>query len=131
MAPSSSLLWSVNVQVRSWHETSKSACGGLLAGGGGGAFTSTGESVCAPAPSSSVIVNLTVYRAAAGKVWLGACSVEPCPSPKSHDQVATRPSLSLLASVKPQVRPSQCQWKSAFGGLFPDTGADMSCSAVP
>ena len=50
---------------------------------------------------------------------LGFCAVELAPSPKVQLQATIVPSLSLLPSVKLQVRSSQLLLNAAVGGVFP------------
>ena len=51
-------------------------------------------------------------------MWLGLCVVAVPPSPKVQLQPATRPSGSLLASVKVQARLVQLDVNAATGGWF-------------
>jgi hypothetical protein len=52
---------------------------------------------------------------AAAYVWLGCCSAEVLPSPKSQVQAVTVPSLSVLVSAKSQVRWVQLTVKETVG----------------
>src|SRR2546425_11923084 len=83
-----------------------------------GAVTVTDCDVVPVAPWLSVTVSCTVYVPAAPYAWLTLCVVAVPPSPKDQLQLATRPSGSLLASVKPQLRPLQLAENDAVGGWF-------------
>src|SRR5262245_21016172 len=111
MVPSSSLLWSVNLQFRCLQCTSKSAWGALFASGGGGGCGAWGVAsrvLLAPAPALSVTVRRTEYCPAVRYECEGFRSVDVPPSPKSQRQLTIVPSSSLLRSVKVHVRLLQC-----------------------
>ena len=52
-------------------------------------------------------------------MWLGFCTDEVLPSPKSHDQVLTVPSLSVEVSEKLQSRSVQAKVNDAVGAWLP------------
>src|SRR5690242_6539876 len=91
--------------------------GGWL-GGGGGVTVTECEVGAELAPELSFTVRVTVYDPPALYVCEGLRTVAELPSPKSHCQLTTVPSGSLLWSVKAQVRSVQFDVNSAVGGWF-------------
>src|SRR5262245_55208202 len=84
--------WLVNWTVSGFRPTvgvpSKAATG---AGGGVPLTTTKPIFVFVVGPPGPESVSFTVYDPAKSNVWVGFCSEENVPSPKSHDQPVTAP----------------------------------------
>ena len=81
-------------------------------------------------PRSSVTVSRTWYVPADPKVWDGLRWVDEPPSPKSHRQAVTLPSVSLLPSENRQPAASQTGVKAALGGAFVVGAPPANCAVA-